>query len=114
MLVGHLPIGACIEQQWTAMTSVQVLDLSKKEGMVACLTYVHYTSNNVSNGPLQEWDALLNDKGDLKSVHWATTKVTAQPLLVVREHTDAVASVKGKQFVHLGIMPDGDQHQRWM
>src|SRR5579863_7224521 len=93
------------------MTNVQVLDLSQKKRMIACLMDIHDSCNNVSNGSLQEGNALLSKKSDLQSIHWATAKMTTKPLLVVRKHADAIVRVQSKQFIHLGMLSYGDQHQ---
>src|SRR5258706_5103233 len=114
MLVGHLAIGARVEQQWADMTTLHVLDFPNKKRVITSLVCVHHPGDHMSNCPFQQRNALLLNESDFKSVYRATSKMTAQPLLIVGEYTHSVKTVRAKQLVHLGIMADRDQHQWWI
>src|SRR5207248_9750278 len=83
MLVGHLAIGACVEQQWAAMTTLHVLDFPNKKRVITILVWVQHPAHDMSNCPLQQLNALLVNEGNFNSVHRTTGKMTAQPLVIV-------------------------------
>src|SRR5213082_2916291 len=101
VLVGHLSIGACVEQQWAAMTTLHVLDFPNKKRVITSLVYVHHPGQHMSNCPFQQGNALLLNEGNFKPVHRTTSKMTTQPLLIVGEYTHSVETIRTKQLVHL-------------
>ncbi len=96
------------------MTTLHILDLSNKKRVVTGRMRIYHPSYNMRDGTFHQRYAMFVNEGDFQSIHRATPKMAAQPLLILGEDTYTVKAVGAKQLEHLGMMPDGDQHQGWI
>src|SRR5205809_6498322 len=83
VLVGHLAIGAFVEQQWAAMTTLHVLDFPNKKRVINSLVCVHHPGHHMSICSLQQLNALLFNEVNFKSVLLITSTVTTQYILCI-------------------------------